>query len=71
MCAVAARSGRDLFIIDVCNGREFIEFPLCDDKSLQVHRESELIYRVHEFLHLLLFVAHTFDMLPVLTSYEI
>lgn len=46
VCAVAARSGRDLFIIDVCNGREFIEFPLCDDKSLQVHRESELIYRV-------------------------
>nr|XP_022323219.1 von Willebrand factor D and EGF domain-containing protein-like [Crassostrea virginica] len=46
VCAVAARAGRDVFIIDFCNGQEFINFPQCDDKSLQVHKETDLTYRI-------------------------
>lgn len=46
ICSVAARSGRDVFIIDFCHEREFIDFPRCDDQSLQVLREADLTYRI-------------------------
>lgn len=46
ICAVAARSGRDVFIIDFCHEREFIDFPNCDDQSLQVLRDEDLTYRI-------------------------
>lgn len=46
ICAIAARSGLDVFIIDFCHEREFIDFPRCDDHSLQVLRDEDLTYRV-------------------------
>ncbi|XP_062579694.1 von Willebrand factor D and EGF domain-containing protein-like [Saccostrea cucullata] len=46
VCAVAARSGRDVFVLDFCSGREFINFPMCEDKSLQVYKDGDFKYRV-------------------------
>ncbi|XP_062601346.1 uncharacterized protein LOC134263057 isoform X2 [Saccostrea cucullata] len=46
-CAVAVRSGRDIFTIDICtNNRELINFPLCEDKVLRVTKLTDRRYMV-------------------------
>ncbi|XP_061171056.1 von Willebrand factor D and EGF domain-containing protein-like [Saccostrea echinata] len=46
ICALAARSGRDVFIFDACNGRRYINFPICDDKSLKVVKVTDMSYKI-------------------------
>lgn len=46
VCAVAARSGQDVFTIDVCNQRQFINFPICNENSLKVIKETDKVYKV-------------------------
>ncbi|XP_062607422.1 von Willebrand factor D and EGF domain-containing protein-like, partial [Saccostrea cucullata] len=46
-CAVAVRSGRDVFTIDMCGRqREIINFPLCDDSVLKVVKKADRLYEV-------------------------
>ncbi|XP_062600788.1 von Willebrand factor D and EGF domain-containing protein-like isoform X2 [Saccostrea cucullata] len=46
ICAIAVRSGRDVFMFDACNGRQYINFPICDDKSLKVVRVTDKSYKI-------------------------
>ncbi|XP_056007282.1 uncharacterized protein LOC125666050 [Ostrea edulis] len=45
-CAVAVRSGRDIFTVDICSGNKLINFPLCEDKVLKVIRKNDKRYQV-------------------------
>lgn len=46
VCAVAARAGQDVFTVDFCNGKEIINFPLCNDNSLKVIKIYDKMYKV-------------------------
>lgn len=46
VCAVAARAGQDVFTIDFCNGKEIINFPLCNENSLKVIKIYDKVYKV-------------------------
>ena len=45
-CAVAVRSGKDVFIVDICNSRTIINFPSCEDKVLKVIKVNDRYYKV-------------------------
>ncbi|XP_061167273.1 uncharacterized protein LOC133176126 [Saccostrea echinata] len=45
-CAVAVRSGKDVFIVDICNTQTIINFPTCEDKVLKVIKTSDKLYKV-------------------------
>ena len=45
-CAVAVRSGKDVFIVDICNAKTVINFPTCDDKILKVIKVDDRYYKV-------------------------
>lgn len=45
-CAVAVRSGKDVFIIDVCDSKFKIHFPSCDDQVLKVIKANDKYYKV-------------------------
>ncbi|XP_062608125.1 von Willebrand factor D and EGF domain-containing protein-like, partial [Saccostrea cucullata] len=60
ICAIAVRSGRDVFIFDACNGRQYINFPICDDKSLKVVRVTDKSYKI--FFPTGTYVATTLNM---------
>nr|XP_022287219.1 von Willebrand factor D and EGF domain-containing protein-like [Crassostrea virginica] len=46
ICAVAVRAGQDVFTIDLCSGTQYINFPICSDRSLKVIKEHDLSYTV-------------------------
>lgn len=46
ICAVAARAGRDVFVIDLCEGNGAINFELCEDNVLQVFKIHDKSYKV-------------------------
>lgn len=46
VCAVAARSGQDVFTIDACYRRQYINFPICKENSLKVIKETDKVYKV-------------------------
>ncbi|XP_061171058.1 von Willebrand factor D and EGF domain-containing protein-like [Saccostrea echinata] len=46
VCAVAARSGQDVFTIDACYKRQYINFPICNDNSLKVIKETDKSYKI-------------------------
>lgn len=46
VCAVAVRAGQDVFVIDGCNGMQYINFPLCNENSLKVIKETDRVYKV-------------------------
>eukprot|EP00105_Crassostrea_gigas_P015202 XP_011432123.1 PREDICTED: von Willebrand factor D and EGF domain-containing protein [Crassostrea gigas] len=46
VCAVAARSGQDVFTIDACNGSQYINFPICNDNALKVIKETDKVYKI-------------------------
>lgn len=48
-CAVAVRSGRDIFVVDICNSRTVINFPSCEDKILNVIKKNDRYYKVGHF----------------------
>lgn len=50
VCAVAARSGQDVFTINACNSRQYINFPICNENSLEVIKETDKVYMVNEGL---------------------
>ncbi|XP_048743365.1 von Willebrand factor D and EGF domain-containing protein-like isoform X2 [Ostrea edulis] len=43
---LAVRSGNDVFIIDIRNNTKYINFPICEDKSLKVVKASDRRYKV-------------------------
>ena len=45
-CAVAVRSGKDVFIVDICNSRTIINFASCGDKVLKVIKVNDRNYKV-------------------------
>nr|XP_022310403.1 uncharacterized protein LOC111115834 isoform X2 [Crassostrea virginica] len=45
-CAVAVRSGKDIFTVDICNSRTIINFPLCEDKTLNVIKKNDRYYKI-------------------------
>ncbi|XP_048767376.2 uncharacterized protein LOC125674294 [Ostrea edulis] len=45
-CAVAARSGQDVFTMDFCDSRRYINFPICKDKSLKVIKETDKLFKI-------------------------
>ncbi|XP_061167222.1 von Willebrand factor D and EGF domain-containing protein-like [Saccostrea echinata] len=45
-CAVAARSGGDIFTVNICYGQTFINFPLCEDRAFKVMRKNDKYYQV-------------------------
>ena len=47
-CAVAVRSGKDIFTVDICNSRTIINFPLCEDKTLNVIKKNDRYYKVKQ-----------------------
>lgn len=49
-CAVAVRSGKDVFVIDVCNSKTVISFPSCEDKVLNVIKKNDKYYKVIKIL---------------------
>lgn len=50
-CAVAVRSGKDVFLIDFCNSVTIINFPSCEDKVLKVIKTNDRYYKVIIFLY--------------------
>nr|XP_022309439.1 uncharacterized protein LOC111115119 [Crassostrea virginica] len=63
VCAVAARAGQDVFTIDFCNGREIINFPLCNENSLKViklyDKEYKIIFPSGTYMHVSFFHMQT------------
>lgn len=49
-CAVAVRSGKDVFIVDICNSRAIINFPSCGDKVMKVIKVNDRNYKVKLFV---------------------
>ncbi|XP_061190172.1 von Willebrand factor D and EGF domain-containing protein-like [Saccostrea echinata] len=47
VCAVAARAGRDVFLMDLCGDNGVINFELCEDNSLKVTKIHDKHYKVH------------------------
>ncbi|XP_062570182.1 uncharacterized protein LOC134232241 [Saccostrea cucullata] len=45
VCAVAARAGRDVFIMDLCGDNGVINFELCEDNSLKVTKIYDMHYK--------------------------
>ncbi|XP_062578161.1 LOW QUALITY PROTEIN: uncharacterized protein LOC134240066 [Saccostrea cucullata] len=45
-CAVAVRSGKDVFIVDICSTQTVINFPSCEDKVLKVIKATDKLYKV-------------------------
>ena len=62
VCAAASRAGQDVFTIDVCSGRQYINFPICNEHSLKVIRLSDKIYKVIMLFHSLV-ANHTSTLL--------
>lgn len=46
VCALAARSGQDVFTINACNSRQYINFPICNENSLKVIKETDKVYKI-------------------------
>ncbi|XP_056017049.1 von Willebrand factor D and EGF domain-containing protein-like [Ostrea edulis] len=46
ICGVAARSGQDVFMIDFCDQKRTINFPICRDHSIKVIKESDKEYKI-------------------------
>ncbi|XP_056003373.1 uncharacterized protein LOC125657435 isoform X1 [Ostrea edulis] len=47
VCAVAARAGRDVFVIDLCGRSGVINFELCEDNVLRVTKVHDRHYKVY------------------------
>ncbi|XP_048750156.2 uncharacterized protein LOC125662024 [Ostrea edulis] len=47
VCAVAARAGRDVFVIDLCGGNDVINFEFCEDNVLKVTKVNDKHYKVY------------------------
>ncbi|XP_061170968.1 von Willebrand factor D and EGF domain-containing protein-like [Saccostrea echinata] len=47
VCAVAARAGRDVFVIDFCGANGAIKFELCDDNVLVVIKVNDKHYKIY------------------------
>lgn len=45
-CAVAVRSGKDVFIVDICNIKPIIDFPSCGDGVLKVIKINDKYFKV-------------------------
>uniref|UniRef100_A0A8W8NV44 VWFD domain-containing protein n=1 Tax=Magallana gigas TaxID=29159 RepID=A0A8W8NV44_MAGGI len=45
-CAVAVRSGKDVFMVDICNSKSIIHFPSCGDRVLKVIKTNDRYYKV-------------------------
>lgn len=45
-CAVSIQSGQDVFLVDVCGEREFIDFLSCNDSVLKIHQIHDKLYKV-------------------------
>nr|XP_034320141.1 uncharacterized protein LOC117687527 isoform X50 [Crassostrea gigas] len=45
-CAVAVSSGKDVFIVDICNKQPIIHFPSCGDGVLKVIKTNDKYYKV-------------------------
>lgn len=43
---MAVRSGKDVFIVDICNKQQIIHFPSCGDGILKVIIRNDKYYRV-------------------------
>ncbi|XP_061170736.1 uncharacterized protein LOC133180186 [Saccostrea echinata] len=47
VCAVAARAGRDVFVIDLCGENKVISYELCEDNVLKVTKIHDKYYKVY------------------------
>ncbi|XP_061185215.1 uncharacterized protein LOC133193273 [Saccostrea echinata] len=47
VCAVAARAGRDVFVIDLCGENKIIGYELCEDNVLKVTKIHDKYYKVY------------------------
>ncbi|XP_061190201.1 von Willebrand factor D and EGF domain-containing protein-like [Saccostrea echinata] len=47
VCAVAARAGRDVFLVDLCEENGVINFEMCEDNILKVTKIHDKHYKVH------------------------
>lgn len=65
-CAVAVRSGKDVFMIDVCDSKFLIHFPFCGDKVLKVIRANDKYYKV--FFFFIFFVTRCKFMLMLIMN---
>lgn len=45
-CAVAVRSGKDVFIVDICNKQPIIHFSSCGDGVLKVIKTNDKYFKV-------------------------
>lgn len=45
-CAVAVSSGKDVFIVDICNKQPIIHFPSCGDGVLKVIKTNDKYFKV-------------------------
>lgn len=43
---MAVRSGKDVFIVDICNKQHIIHFPSCGDGVLKVIKKNDRYYKV-------------------------
>ncbi|KAH3858727.1 hypothetical protein DPMN_101354 [Dreissena polymorpha] len=46
-CGVAVRAGRDVYVINVCNGYIDIGYRQCSDKALTVKKENDYTYTIY------------------------
>ncbi|XP_062579358.1 von Willebrand factor D and EGF domain-containing protein-like [Saccostrea cucullata] len=47
VCAVAARAGRDVFVIDLCGENNVISYELCEDNVLKVTKIHDKYYKIY------------------------
>ncbi|XP_061170731.1 von Willebrand factor D and EGF domain-containing protein-like [Saccostrea echinata] len=47
VCAVAARAGRDVFVIDLCGENKVISYELCEDNVLKVTKIYDKYYKIY------------------------
>ncbi|XP_062609644.1 uncharacterized protein LOC134271468 [Saccostrea cucullata] len=45
-CAVSVKSGRDLFMIDVCENNNFVDFLRCQDNVIKVYKEEDKLFKI-------------------------
>ena len=51
VCGIAARAGRDVFVLNVCDGQSVVDFYLCDDSALKVEKKTDLKFVVRNHIY--------------------
>lgn len=66
ICAVSVQSGMDVFVIDICDNNQLIDFVACADGTLSFYRESDKVYKVCFKLALRIITLFMFQMFRIL-----